>query len=87
MKKDNPGTVRSDRKAVKMQMQIVMDMEMGKSEATGGWDGEEGIGKIRRDSGKTDSEKTEKTATNQGAWLIYDGPAVSLVVRLFILKV
>lgn len=68
-------------------MQIVMDTETGKSEAAGGWDGEEGIGKIRHDSGKTGSEKTEKTATSQGAWLIYDGPAVSLVVLLFILKV
>lgn len=40
MKKDNPGTVRTDMKAVKMQMQIVMDREMGKGEATGGWDSE-----------------------------------------------
>lgn len=65
MKKDNPGTVRSNRKSVKMQMQIVMDREMGKSETTGQWDGEGGIGKIRHDRGKTGSEKTEKTS--QGA--------------------
>lgn len=62
MKKNNPGTVRSNRKSVKMQMQIVMDREMGKSETTGGWDGEEGIGKIQHDCGKTGSEKTEKTS-------------------------
>lgn len=82
MKKDNPGTVRSDRKAVKMQMQIVMDRETGKSEATGEWDGEEGIGKIRLDSGKTQRRQRRR----QQVSMIYDGPAVSLVVLLFILK-
>lgn len=86
MKNDNPGTERSDRKAVKMEMRITMDTETGKSEARGRWDGEEGIGKIRHDSGKTSSEKTEKTATSQGAWLIHDGSPVSLVVLLSILK-